>query len=127
MEEKLKKSFEYGFMNHNHYSLVTVEEGKAVLRGELMDDVKNPYEMAHGGFTFGLGDTAMGLAAASLGRKAVTLNSNIAYLRPGVGSYLLAKAEVIKNGKTTCFIRANIYDEEERLVATMDGNYYYKD
>ena len=45
--------------------------------------------------------------------------------KPAVGEYLLAKAEVIKNGKTTAYVRCDIYNDKDVQVATMDSNYYY--
>ena len=67
----------------------------------------------------------MGIAAASTGRTAVTLSATINYLKPSTGKYLIAEAEIIRSGKTTCYLRTNIYNDKENLVATMDSNYYY--
>ena len=117
-----------GFIGNNHYELLElVEEKNAVLKANITKKALNPYGIAHGGFVFGLGDTAMGVVARSTGRSAVTLTANISYLKPSVGSHLIAKAEMIKNGKTACFLRCNIYNEKDVLVATMDSNYYYID
>lgn len=128
-EELLKKMFtEEGFIKHNHYQMVEVEKGKkTIMKVDLEETTKNPYGVAHGGLIFGLGDTAMGVVARSTGRSAVTLNANITYLKPGKGKTLKAVAEMIKDGKTTCYIRCNFYNEQETLIATMDSNYFYID
>ena len=94
---------------------------------DIREESLNPYGFAHGGLIFGLGDTAMGILSRSSGRKAVTLNSTINYLRPVVGKILRAEAEMIKDGKKTCLLRCNFYDENNKLTATMDGNYCYID
>ena len=39
--------------------------------------------------------------------------------------YLIAKAKIIKKGKTTCYIQTNIYNDKDDLVATMDSNYFF--
>ena len=125
-----KKEFDVssGFIKHNNYQYVDHKDGEyAVIRAELNEDAMNPYGFAHGGFIFGLGDTVMGLLAITTGRKCVTISSSINYLKPAVGKCLTAKSEIIKNGKTICYLRANIYNDKEELVATMDGNYYYID
>lgn len=133
MTEEDKKAIEQmenssGFIKYNRYQLKEVKKGKkVVMQASITEDSINPYGFAHGGFIFGLGDTAMGVAARSTGRKAVTLDSSITYLRPTKGNILKAIAEIIKDGKTTCFLRCNLYDENERLTATMDANYYYVD
>ncbi len=117
-----------GFIKHNHFHVVEVDKGKqTILEVKLTEDALNPYGFAHGGLIFGLGDTAMGITARSTGRNAVTLNSNITYLRPTVGKTLKAEAEMIKNGKKTCYLRCNFYDEKNNLTAIMDASYYYTD
>ena len=65
------------------------------------------------------------MAASATGRPAVTLNSTINYLRPAQSEYIIAKAELIKAGKTTSYLQAKIYDDQDKLIASMDANYYY--
>ena len=128
IEDEMKFATTSGFIYNNNFELVDKEdEVSATLKAKITDSSLNPYGIAHGGFIFGLGDTAMGVLARTTGRKAVTLSSNISYLKPSTGEYLIAKSEMIKNGKTTCFLRCNIYNDKDVLVATMDGNYYYID
>ena len=116
-----------GFINHNNYELVESNDKTATLKVNLGEDALNPYGVAHGGLIFGLGDTAMGVVAYNTGKKGVTLSSTINYLKPATGEYLIAKAEMIKDGKNTSYLRTNIYNDKDILVATMDGNYYYID
>lgn len=117
-----------GFIEYNGYQLVHEEKGKSCeLRVDLKDESLNPYGFAHGGLIFGLGDTAMGLVAYSTGRGAVTQSSNITFLRPTTGSYLVAKAQMIKDGKKVCFLNCDFFDENDKLTATMNGSYYYID
>ena len=121
--EKMEKS---DFINNNNYKVIDVIEGKkAILKGHITETSNNPYNIAHGGFIFGLGDTAMGVAASSTGKNAVTLSATINYLKPSTGKYLIAEAEVIKSGKKICYLQTNIYNDNEELVATMDSNYCY--
>ena len=114
-----------GFFKHNNYSFIEIKENCAILKAKLNENSMNPYNMAHGGLIFGLGDMAMGTALGTTCRKGVTLNATINYLRPATGSYLLAKAEIIKKGKTTSYLKCNIYNDKDALVATMDSNYYF--
>ena len=127
-EELIIKAEETGFINHNHFHIIeVVKEKSATLQADLTEESLNPYGFAHGGLIFGLGDTAMGTVARSTGRNAVTLTSSITYLRPTKGKTLKAIAEMIKNGKQTCYLRCNFYDEKEKQTATMDASYYYID
>jgi len=116
-----------GFFKHNNFHVVKASKEECIIKAELTEDSLNPYGIAHGGLTFGLGDVTMGMHARATSRPAVTLSANINYLKPGTGKYLLAKSELIKSGKTTCVLRANIYNDKEELIATMDSNYFYLD
>ena len=118
---------EKGFFHHNHFHVIEANENNIEVKAMLDENSMNPYGIVHGGIIFGLGDTVMGMVAKSTGRKAITLDANINYFYPGKGSFLTAKAEMLKNGHTTCHLRAYIYDEDNRLIATMNSNYYYID
>ena len=116
-----------GYFKNNNYHVVNLSDDNITLRADLTENSMNPYGIAHGGLIFGLGDTVMGMLAKKDGRDAVTLSANITYLKPGIGEYITAKGEVIKNGKQTCFLRANIYNDQKKLIATMESNYCYID
>ena len=124
MEKIVEQLEKEGFFQHNGYSVVEISKEKVVLKAELTKKSMNPYGIAHGGFIFGLGDTAMGILVKMNGEKAVTLNANIDYLRPGIGNYIIATAELVKNGKTICVVKSNIYNDQEKLIATMNSNKY---
>ena len=125
-EDLIKKMENMGFIKNNDYSITDIDEGNsATMKGMITEKSINPYNIAHGGFIFGLGDTVMGVVAASTGRQAVTLSANINYLKKAKGKFLIAKAEIIKQGKTTCYVQTNIYNDKDELVATMDSNYFF--
>lgn len=126
MKEKLNEIItENGFIKHNNIEIIEVKQNAATLKATLDENSLNPYKIAHGGLIFGLGDTAMGVVARETGKKAVTLSANITYLKPATGKYLTAKSEMIKDGTSTCYLRTNIYNDKNVLVATMDANYFY--
>ena len=101
-EEAIKKLVEEdGFFKHNNYEVVEATEEACILKAKVTKNSLNPYGMAHGGFIFGLGDTVLGMASSVHGRPAVTLNSTINFLRPAKTEYIIAKAELVKEGKTT--------------------------
>ena len=83
--------------------------------------------MVHGGFLFGLADTAAGVAARSSGKKAVTLSSHIEYLHACHGSKIKAVVEAVKIGKNVSVYEVSIYDEKEVMVAKATVDYFYID
>ena len=114
-----------GFIEANNYEVLKVAENYCELEGLLTETSTNHLGAAHGGYIFGLADTAAGIAAMTDGRTAVTISSNIDYLKPAKTSKLKAIATCIKNGKTISFFEVKIYDEENNLIAKSNVNYCY--
>lgn len=114
-----------GFIEANNYEVIKVEEHYCELLGTLTETSTNHLGAAHGGYIFGLADTAAGIAAMTDGRTAVTISSNIDYLKAATTKTLKAIATCTKNGKTISFFEVNIYDEENNLIAKANINYCY--
>ena len=107
--------------------VITLDEsGGATVEVDLDDDLLNPLGMAHGGTIFTLCDIAAGSAAASHGRVAVTLDSNIHYYRPGrAGTTLTAVAYERKRGKQTAVYMVEVHDGERRHIADATFTMFY--
>lgn len=115
------------FFTNNNFHIVNCEGDVFEIRADLTDYSFNPYGFAHGGLIFGLGDTAMGMLARKTGKKAVTRSANISYLKPALGKYITAKAEIVKAGLKVCLLKADIYNDKEEIVAVMTADYYFID
>ena len=122
-KEQLKN--DKGFINNNNYNILKVKEDYCELEGIITDTSLNPYGIAHGGFIFGLADTASGIASRSGGRVAVTSSSSIEYLRPCNGKKIKAIASCLKSGKNISVYEVYIYDENEKMVARASVSYFY--
>ncbi len=116
-----------GYIKYNNISIIKEDAEECIAKVELTKNSLNPYNIAHGGLIFSLGDTVMGFACRALGRKAVTLNASIDFLRPGTGKYLLAKSKIIKVGHQTTVLKATITNDEGTLIATMNSTYFFID
>ena len=128
MIEKILEEFnnKNGFIKHNNITIKSVSEDEVVAEINLSDISNNPYGITHGGLIYSLADTACGVHVfASAKRKAVTLNSQISFLKASKGKKLIAKTEIIKNGKSISIIRCNIYNEDDDLISTCDCTYYF--
>lgn len=115
----------HGFIEANNYEVLKVEENYCELLGTITETSTNNFGAAHGGYIFGLADTAAGIAAMTDGRTAVTISSNIDYIKAAKTKTLKAIATCTKNGKTISFFEVKIFDEEENLVAKANVNYCY--
>lgn len=116
-----------GFLKHNDIIIEGVSEKTSTVRMNITEKSLNPYGIVHGGLIFSMGDTVMGVTLRSTGRDAVTLDASINYLKPGKGTYLVATSEVIKIGKTTSILKANIYNDKDELIAIMSATYFFID
>ena len=118
-------NYDNGFIKNNNYKIIKVEENYCELEGKITETSLNPFGIAHGGYIFGLADTAAGIAAMTDGRKAVTINSTIDYFNMAKGKTLKAIAKCLKNGKNIANFEVFIYDDKETLIAKSNINYYY--
>ena len=114
-----------GFITANNYKIIKVEENYCELEGIITDTSTNHLGTVHGGYIFGLADSAAGIAAMTDGRIAVTLSANINYIKAANTSKLKAIAKCIKNSKKISFFEIDVYDEEENIIAQSNINYYY--
>ena len=115
----------HGFIEANNYEVLKVEDNYCELLGTITETSTNHIGIAHGGYIFGLADTAAGIASMTDGSKAVTISSNIDYLKTAKTKTLKAIATCTKKGKKIAFFEVNIYDEEENLIAKANMNYCY--
>lgn len=75
----------------------------------------------HAGLVGGLIDTACGFAAATLVGRVLASHYAVNCLRPAVGERFIARARVVKPGKTQVFTACDLFavaNGQETLVAT---------
>lgn len=123
----IEENINNGFIKANNYKIIKVENNYCELEGKLTETSLNPFGIAHGGYIFGLADTAAGIAAMTDGRKAVTINSTIDYFNMAKSNKLKAITKCLKAGKNISNFEVFIYDEENNLIAKSNVNYYYLD
>ena len=106
-----------------------IEEGKGfcTLRMTIRKEMCNGFEIAHGGISFSLADSALAFASNSHGRQAVSLETSITHIRPlKTGDIILAKAREIHVGNKIGHYDVRIETENDELVALFKGIVYMK-
>lgn len=100
--------------------LLKSEEGSAEIEIglEVTEDMMNPNGTLHGGMSYTMADICAGLGAYYLGYIVTTIQGNINYIRPHTKGRLIAKSTLVHHGRTTIVCRADIFNEEEKLVVT---------
>lgn len=87
---------------------------------EARQDFANPTGAIQGGFVCAMLDEAMSTAAiiaSNVTMNAPTLEMKVSFLRPLFVGKATAEARILKWGKSTCFIEAELFDPEGKLVA----------
>jgi len=106
--------------------LTRVEPGLIEITLPYRSDLAQQHGYLHAGIVTTIADSASGYAAYSLvpaGTEVLSVEFKVNLLRPAQGKSFLARAEVIKPGRTLTVVRADIFGVAEsgdrELVATM--------
>jgi len=108
--------------------ILEVTEGFAKISMTVREEMVNGFGIAHGGITFSLADSAFAFASNSRGQHAVSININIAHLRPvHVGDLLTASSEEIKVGRQTGNYLIHVFNQHQKEVALFTGTVFRKE
>lgn len=105
--------------------IVKLAEGYAELSMPIETKHTNLYNMAHGGALASLADTAMGIACATTGKKVVTLEMNMNFIKsaaPQVG--LKGIGKIIHNGESTIIAEGQILDGQNKVIVSARGTFF---
>jgi uncharacterized protein (TIGR00369 family) len=126
--DEVRRSFAQQSMMHLiGASLSLVERGVVEITLPYRPDLTQQNGYLHAGMVTTIADTACGYAAFTLmpaGSKVLSVEFKVNLLRPATGDIFLARAEVIKAGKTLTVVRADVFaliENNRTLVATMQG------
>lgn len=102
--------------------VMAAEPGSATIAMPWRQEAGQYAGFLHAGLVGALIDTACGFAAATLvGRGVLASHYSVNCLRPAVGERFIARARVVKPGKTQVFTACELFAQasgSEKLVAT---------
>ena len=113
-----------GFMQTLGARLSAVDSGTCEIRLDFDPKLTQQHGLFHGGVVATLADNAAGFAAYSLmadGRQPLTVEFKISLLAPAKGALLIARAEVLRAGRSLSHVRSDVFSLEgstEVLAAT---------
>ena len=129
--EEVRKSFaEQSIMNLIDAELAVVQPGVVEISLPYRRDLTQQDGYLHAGIITTIADSAAGYAAFSLmpaGSRVLSVEFKVNLLRPASGEQFLARAEVVKPGKTLTVVRADVFGiqgEARTLVATLLGTMF---
>ncbi len=127
MADELLRSLEAicgqaAFNRWGGFELHAAEPGRVTLGVAWREEFGQYAGYLHAGMIAALIDTACGFAAVtSVGSRVLAAHFSVNCLRPAVGQRFVARARVVKPGKSQVFTYCELFavsDGQERLVAT---------
>lgn len=123
--DRVRASFaRQAFMDHLGAHLTRVEPGRCEVAAAHRPQLTQQHGYFHGGVMASLADSAAGYAAYSLmpaDATVLTVEYKLNILRPGQGQRLVARAQVVKPGRTQTVVQADVFavdDGHETLCLT---------
>ncbi len=101
--------------------VLAAAEGRAEIALAWRPDLGQYSGFLHAALIGGLVDTACGFAAATLVGRVLASHYAVNCLRPAIGERFIARARVVKPGRTQVFTACELFavrDGQETLVAT---------
>ena len=109
-------------------SVLEISPENALIRMPLGDHLARVGGIVSGQALAALADTSMVLATiahAGIFKPFATTDLHTQFLRPGVGTAILCKAEVVKAGRALVFARAEMTEEDSgKAIATATATFY---
>src|SRR5690349_184370 len=126
--QEIKESFaQQTVMSLIGGELSRVEPGVIEIALPYRSDLAQQHGYVHAGIITTIADSACGYAAYTLmppGSDVLAVEFKVNLVRPAKGETFVARAEVIKSGRTLTVVRADVHalqGEERALVAIMQG------
>ncbi|MBE6355516.1 MAG: PaaI family thioesterase [Lentisphaerae bacterium] len=107
------------FCVFNGIRLTEVGDGYAEAVLEITDNSLNGRNVVQGGAIMTLADFAFAGAVNGSGVTGVSLNCTTNFIRPGSGKSLRAVARKVSQGKKTAVYNVEVFNDDDKLVATM--------
>lgn len=101
------------------YQATMLNEKEVLLTTKVTEKSLNPYGMAHGGYLFTLADSVAGLTIVAQGSYAVTLQSNIHYMKAAKpGDNLSVIGHCTHDGSRTKVVEVKIENQDGKSIAS---------
>jgi uncharacterized protein (TIGR00369 family) len=111
--DRCRRSFDLqGFMHYLAAEMTVIEPGYCEISMPSRTEVSQQHGYVHGGALASIADSAAGYAAFSLmdaNSAPLTVEYKLNILRPGVGERVVARARVIKPGRTLTVVQADVF------------------
>ena len=115
-------------LDKDHFSkllgmkVIETREGFCTISMEITSELVNGFQIAHGGITYALADSAMAFASNSRGFKCMSIETSISHLKSvKIGDRLISVCSEVHRGRKTGVYQCLITNQEGKLVAHFKG------
>jgi uncharacterized protein (TIGR00369 family) len=124
---RCRRSFEaQKFMDHIGATMPVIEPGYCEVHLPVREEMTQQHGYVHGGAMAAIADSAAGYAAFSLfdaNSAPLTVEYKLNILRPGEGERMVARAQVVKPGRTLTVVQSDVFaivgDRESLCVTSL--------
>ena len=102
------------------------EAGTAETSFTVGEEFGNTVGNVQGGFLAAMLDATLGTAIVSTldpGEVAPTVELKVSYLRPAVIGRVVGRGRILKRGSRVAFLTGELYDADDRVLATASGTF----
>ncbi|HEX6428100.1 MAG TPA: hydroxyphenylacetyl-CoA thioesterase PaaI [Niastella sp.] len=104
------------------------KDGYCMLKMTIRPEMCNGFEIAHGGISYSLADSALAFASNSHGRQAVSVETSISHIKPlKAGDVVIATAEEQSLTNKIAIYDVRIEKINGELVALFKGTVFRKE
>lgn len=105
--------------------ILELDAGKAILQMTVRKEMTNGFDIAHGGISYSLADSALAFAANAYGRKSVSVETSISHTIPvKTGDQIKATAIEDSLSNKIGIYRIIISNQDGKTVALFKGTVY---
>jgi len=108
--------------------VMDIKEGYCKLKMIIREEMCNGFEIAHGGISFSLADSALAFASNSHGRHALSIETAISHIKPlKTGDTIIATATEKNKSNKIGIYEVRVENEKKELAALFKGTVFRKD
>lgn len=102
--------------------VMETKEGFCRLQMEVTQNQLNGFQIAHGGISYALSDSALAFASNGYGKHCVSIETRIAHLRPVfLGDILTATCTEVNRSKSLGLYEVAVVNQENKLISHFSG------
>ena len=103
-------------------SVKSISKGHCTLECVVHEDMLNGFQIAHGGISYSLSDSALAFSSNAYGYQCVSIETSISHVRPiALNDILTVTCKEIHRGKTIGIYTVEIKNKENKLMSKFKG------